>query len=680
MSLHVLKRSPYFEALFLTLISGLVYLPYIPRLTYLLDEWYFIYDGVVAGPDIFHAMFSIDRPARGYFFDFYFSLFGPNPFPYHVAAYLWRLLAGLSAFRLFRTLWPDNRRFVFLTVLLFILYPGYSWWVSAIEYQPHIVSLALQVFSCLMTVEAIRASRISLKIIFLLSAILSGWAYIALVEYAIGMELFRFLCVYLIVSRGEPSLSVLRKILASLKSWSWNVLIPMGFMFWRLFLFENQRKTTDIDLLISRFQSAPGDTLGSWLANFLGSITTAGFYAWYKPFHANFTDARANEADLQLVLLAISILVLLVIAIFKLKDSLPVEKNSSWRKNSLEATLLGAASLAVGILPIVLANRYINLSFYSYYSLPASLGAAVLLMGLGSYLLSQRQIYLVMISAVLVLAGVTHLLLAKQTVATGSAIQNFWWQVSWRIPQLRPDTTLVTSYPYAEAVDNDLGLPEAANLIYFPDVSDELPIHYPVSTLMPSNASIDAILSPVPSKSTRKYRVTKVVVNYGNILILTQPKRSSCVRVIDGTQYVLSAHDPGNIGKIASYSRIENIRTQFDFQSPPEFAFGPEPAHGWCYYFEKADWAVQNLNWKEAARLGSEALALGLSPADQVEWFPLIQAYAMTNSEDKLVMISSQTQADPFFEAQVCEVFRQNVSRLALMPNISNTVERLFCD
>jgi len=28
-------------------------------------------------------MFSIDRPARGYFFELYYSLFGPQPLPYH---------------------------------------------------------------------------------------------------------------------------------------------------------------------------------------------------------------------------------------------------------------------------------------------------------------------------------------------------------------------------------------------------------------------------------------------------------------------------------------------------------------------------------------------------------------------------------------------------------------------
>jgi len=678
MNIHALRKSPYPELLFLTLISGLVYLPYITSLTYLLDEWYFIYDGVVAGPNIFHPMFSIDRPARGYFFDIYFSLFGPVPFPYHLGAYLWRLVAGFCALRLFSIIWPDNRKFVFLITLLFILYPGYSWWVSAIEYQPHIASLALQMFSCVMTLEAIRSSRISLRIVFLLLAILSGWAYIALVEYAIGMEIFRFLCVYLIVSRSEQSLPVLRKISASIRSWSWNALIPLGFIFWRLFLFENQRKTTDINLLISKFQSAPVDTLWTWSEYFFRSVMTTGFYAWYEPFYIYFADAGFNKLGFWMVILAISILGLLGIAMFKLKDPGSGKQDNSWKKNSQAAILVGSASLMSGVLPIVLANRYVNLSFYSYYGLPASLAVAVLLMGLVSYLFSRPQIHLGIISMVIVLAGFTHSLLAKKTIVMENLLENFWWQASWRIPDLRPDSTLVTLYPNSTAIDYGLGLDELANLIYFPEPQSQLPVRLPVSTLMPIDSDVNLILTTDNKKSV-KYRVHKKVINYGNIVILVQPTPDSCVRVISAERPIFSDDDPENVRKIAAYSKLENIRLQADDHIPQEFAFGPEPAHEWCYFYEKADLAVQRLDWENASELGDEALALGFYPADQVEWFPFIQAYAMTGNEEKLEFIAMQTAGNVSFKNQVCDVYQN--PNLEPRPDLENILllEKLFC-
>ena len=73
--MEFLKKKPFVEVIFLTLISAIVYLPYAAELTYYLDDWYYIYDGLIAGSNVFHSMFNIDRPARGYFFDIYFSFF-----------------------------------------------------------------------------------------------------------------------------------------------------------------------------------------------------------------------------------------------------------------------------------------------------------------------------------------------------------------------------------------------------------------------------------------------------------------------------------------------------------------------------------------------------------------------------------------------------------------------------
>jgi len=220
------KKKPLWDAAILFVISAVVFLPNIGGLTYFKDDWYYIYDGLIAGSKVFHPMFSIDRPARGFFFEIYYSLFGPYPLPYHIGAFLWRVLAAIAALWLFNLLWPKERRFAFFTALLFALYPGYFWWISAIEYQPMIASLALQVFSIVFTVKAVQSTGRAAKIGYLIGAILTGWAYIALVDYAIGMEVFRFLCVYVLVARDVQGVSA--KVLATVKVWAWNLLIPFG--------------------------------------------------------------------------------------------------------------------------------------------------------------------------------------------------------------------------------------------------------------------------------------------------------------------------------------------------------------------------------------------------------------------------------------------------------------------
>jgi hypothetical protein len=92
----------------LVIITALTYLPALSQATVYRDDWYYTVDRLKGGPDTFHKMFEIDRPARGYLFEAYYRLFGVNPAPYHWVSFMFRLLAGLLAFWLFRLLWPEH--------------------------------------------------------------------------------------------------------------------------------------------------------------------------------------------------------------------------------------------------------------------------------------------------------------------------------------------------------------------------------------------------------------------------------------------------------------------------------------------------------------------------------------------------------------------------------------------
>src|SRR3989337_1030106 len=162
-----------FHIVVLIVISALTHLVRVAELSYFKDDWYYVYDAFIAGPGIFRAMFSIDRPARGIFFEIYYSLFGPNPLPYHLSAFAWRMLAVFGALWLFDMLWPKERRASFYMAVLFALYPGYLWWISAIEYQPMIASLALQVFSMALTVKALQTDKSLSKALLVIGAILT---------------------------------------------------------------------------------------------------------------------------------------------------------------------------------------------------------------------------------------------------------------------------------------------------------------------------------------------------------------------------------------------------------------------------------------------------------------------------------------------------------------------------
>jgi hypothetical protein len=56
--------------------------------------------------------------------------------------------------------------------------------------------------------------------------------------------------------------------------------------------------------------------------------------------------------------------------------------------------------------------------------------------------------------------------------------------------------------------------------------------------------------------------------------------------------------------------------------------YGPEPEHGWCYYFEQADLARQLGDWSRVVKLGDIAFHLNDYPNDPIERFVFIEGYA----------------------------------------------------
>jgi hypothetical protein len=71
--------------------------------------------------------------------------------------------------------------------------------------------------------------------------------------------------------------------------------------------------------------------------------------------------------------------------------------------------------------------------------------------------------------------------------------------------------------------------------------------------------------------------------------------------------------------------------------------YGPEPAHGWCYYFQKADLARQLGDWEEVAALGDKAFKLDDFPNNPVERFVFIEGYAHSGDWERALKLSRES-------------------------------------
>ncbi|MDK1119082.1 MAG: hypothetical protein QGM50_09885 [Anaerolineae bacterium] len=677
------KKIWLLEIVVLFLIAALVYTLDIGSLSFFRDDWYYAYDYNIAGSSIFHEMFRSDRPARGIFFDIYFTLFGVQTFYYHLGAYLWRMLGAIGALWLFRILWPRQRIATFIVTLLFVTYPGYFWWVGGIEFQPHIASLSLQVVSIALTLKALQDPRWIPKIILMIGSILTGWSALSLVEYAIGMEIFRILCVMLFIFKSQHRGLLKYSLGKATQAIIVPLFIPSGYLVWRLLIFENTYKPTDVRVQMSHLLQAPLDTILLWIVHLFQSTINVSILAWAVPFSQNFFKLQKTD---QLVSLLITVLAILIfgVSIAILRKHMLSDDSQNTREDQLlwhqEAIGLGLAGVIFGVLPIVVANRYVSFPAFSHYALPASLAAALLMTGL-IYSLKTQRTQVVLASLLIGVAILTHRSISLNSVHEESEIQSFWWQVYWRIPSIKPGSTLAVDYPsvkYGEDADIAWG---PANFMYYPEKSLGTDfIKYKIAaTPLTQEGILNIVMEDL--RISRTYRNHSMFLNYRRVLVISQPSVRSCIQVRDIRWPEISEYDSVSTIAISPHSKIENVQVDEFAPVPLSLIFGPEPIHDWCYYYQKTSLARQKGDWKTVSMLGKEAVNAGYAPTDLIEWMPFLQAYAYLDDTKGVELISSEINNIEFYRLQVCKMpALMEKNGYPLSSEMSANISDLFCE
>lgn len=332
---------------------------------------------------------------------------------------------------------------------------------------------------------------------------------------------------------------------------------------------------------------------------------------------------------------------------------------------------VGIGAIIAGLLPVILVGRSVDFKNYSRYTLIASIGAAVLWPLLLSFISSLR-LRNILFGILIVSAALTHYANGFVKASETEATRNFWWQASWRIPQIGPGATFITRYLVAAEEDYFTWGP--ANLIFHPESDHEKYAQPALYALVLNEETVEKVLAREPQDYSSR-RSIRTYPNYRNILIVSQPKHFSCVQVIDLRQVELSSFEDSRIAAIAPFSEADQISLNVPFQVPPEIPFGSEPPKEWCYYYEKASYARQLGAWDEVLRLGEQAITQGFFARDQIEWMPFLQAYASSGDIARLNEIASFMTSDLPALQQACHT----LTAMPLDPATAKEVNQLFC-
>jgi hypothetical protein len=607
-------------ALSLIFITTLVtYGSSIPKLGFYHDDWYMLWSGMARGAQSIIPLFGIDRPFMGVVYSLVYRLLGDSFINWHLYALLWRLIGGIAFFWILRLIWPESKYMTTLMAVLFVIYPGFLSQPNANTKQNHLYGFGTALLSMAFMLQALKSNSRKWKLAFGLLSFILTVNYLFIYEYMIGLEGMRLVLLgYALFQQGFKEVrSLLREIF---KKWWPYPLAVAGFLYWRLFIFESSRNATDAVKLTGNYLDNLRYMSIRLIVETAKDFLDTTIFAWFvKPYQL---FAEALYSNLAWAVLTASVVIGLVLIYSFLFKRWWGSDNDEQKTSALvkDFTLVGTFIVACAVFPVVLSGREVDLSdAYKSYGLHPIGGVVMFVTGI--VLMFRPNFRKLILIALIGISVSTQMLNANYWQRLWEYQRQTWWQLTWRAPDLKDDTVVMAYLPDGYLMQQDYEIWGPLNLIYRPGPAEAPTLQ---AQVLNSDTAYDVLKKSVGDSFDRDI---KIHLDYNNLLLISFPTTASCIHIIDGALPVYSEDESLITQQIGAYSRVDRIVPSGISPIPPYQIFGPEPKHGWCYYYQKASLARQTGNWEEIAKLYDQANALHLDPVDKSEFFPFIEAY-----------------------------------------------------
>lgn len=630
------------------IVGCLLYIPQMHQLGLYRDDWNNFYNLTVRGPRMLVEAYKADRPADGYLIAGLYWFFGTNINAYMIWNLCCRILGSVFFALALMKVWPGTSKFAGLAGLLAVAFPGFLQQVDGIAYVPHQTAMMCFMLSLWLTALACEPGQKRWNVLFTFLSMLFSFASMMLMEYYIGMEIYRFGLIYLMnreqAGKGKPG-SFFRGILSYLP-----YLIPAaGFVVWRVFFFQAERAGTDLIDILRPYKTAPVHEIKNLIVRTIKSVWKLFAGSWTIPFY-NLSNGLGMEAFLKTLIPSCIIFAVGQVFLFLLHRKKTVDSVKDADNEAGQWLWYGLIGGTIAIMPLVISAHDINFSAsLDRFTWPGMIGAVLFLCGLiGS--LRNRFLRNVLTMVTLLISVFTQWQNQVNYAGQWTMAKDYWQQLIWRAPSLKEYTTIVSGGALLVEEDYDVFAP--ASMIYYPGEIDWAPVG---AEVLNSQSAGDIL---VGNNSGRYVREIFVEKDYDHLLAISKPTAEGCLRIIDGENPLYSTLDWTKVPTIGSYSKLSQIITKPDQNPAYPFFLGNEQDHGWCYYFEKMELALQMDDTETASRLADEAASENLTAIDPVEWIPVIEAYAQTGRTEDALEIVETMRDDEVLEYNACHYFR----------------------
>lgn len=635
------ERLRRFFPLVLLGACGLAYGLLIPTLGFYWDDVPINWIAQQLGPEGLTRYFSTNRPVWGLLYQITTPLLGAVPWHWQVFALFWRWLSGVILWLLLRRVWPGEDDAPEWVSLLAVVYPAFGQQFISLVYSHFFIVLCMFFGSLLANVAALQAKRRAWLWHGL--GLLLSLGNLVMMEYFFVLELAR--AAFLWVAAGSAP----GRLRLTLKRWLPYLALMAGVGIWRTFFFSFQT-TNYRPRLLTDLGADPLGTLWGLAVSIFTTLWNTTFGAWAAAFWLPDPAELGSRTTLVYAGLVVGTLAALVLLFAWGR------KTRFDGRKAGEMVLVGAAALLVAGWPFWLTGLRPRMEFPAdRFTLPFMLGACLLLVGLVRMIPGPRLARVGLLALVVAFSVGFQFQLANAYRRDWSTQRAFYWQLAWRAPDIEKDTLLLANeLPLTYYSDNSLSA--LLNWYYAPENrSDRMDymLYYP-SRRFDEGAETLKAGQPL----FRDYLAATFTGNTSS-MVAAFFDPPACLRVldplIDGDNRML----PEDIAAASAWSRRGLILPAgAGAAMVPEMA-GPEPAHDWCYYFEKADLARQQGDWQQVTELGDAALALD-HPNDPAERFVFIEGYAwMERWDDALAQTREARAITPVMTIPLCRLWQR---------------------
>ncbi|HKM56401.1 MAG TPA: hypothetical protein VJY33_23550, partial [Isosphaeraceae bacterium] len=450
-----------------------------------------------------------------------------------------------------------------------------------------------------------------------LLAIGTQLAYLLILDYIIVLELLR-----LLLLRGDresegPRPRWIRAVLPY-------VLVALGFVAARIVLHN------------PGYRNNPATELGRWAdpsrvlalgPSLVDSVLESAVFAWSYPA---WLVVEEGSARLVGVALLVGGLAAALVGVRGWGARKPADSERGLRP----FIVIGVATLVAVCLLMAVLHRCVALgNVMNRYAYPPAVGCCLFAIGVMSYL--PRRLFVLAVAVLVGSASAANVRNANDYRVAWRRQRAIYWQLAWRAPEIWPETTVVLLSPLKEQHSNHTALTGALNLAY--TAPRERPLlglgHDDETQAWMESGDGAAFLAREPFWVWTLTPRAGPRDGFNHFLALYLDPVSSTLRVLDSKHLEELPARAGLAHSAARFSSQDRITGSGPRGIPTRQLFGPEPAHDWRWYFQRAELARQSGQFGEAAQLGREVLKRDFSTPEPSEWLVFIEAAIRSQDE-----------------------------------------------